>query len=164
MTENPAQGGSPENRGPEKPRDGWPAQPPHADTQPLDAAHRAQPQSAEKPAGDSDHDNPTVRLDQARSDNGQLHPGADGAPQPVYPQHQPFYGQQAGASTQHGAHGSGTYSGAGAPRPVAPIRPTSTTRAAFMPRTPRVPRSGKLPSGWEPWWPASLPPASWAAA
>lgn len=123
MTENPAQGGSPENRGPEKPRDGWPAQPPHADTQPLDAAHRAQPQSAEKPAGDSDHDNPTARLDQARSYNGQAHPGADGAPQPVYPQHQPFYGQQGGAATQHGAHtGSGTYSGAGAPQAGGPYQ------------------------------------------
>ena len=37
MTENPAQGASPENRDPEKPREGWPAQPPQADTQPLDA-------------------------------------------------------------------------------------------------------------------------------
>ncbi|MFF1382653.1 trypsin-like peptidase domain-containing protein [Arthrobacter sp. NPDC058288] len=120
MTENPAQGGSPENRGPEQPRGGWPAQPPHADTQRLDAA---QPQSAEKPAGDSGHDNPTARLDQARSGNGQPHPGADGAPQPVYPQHQPFYGQQAGASTQHGAHaGSGTYSGAGAPQASGPYQ------------------------------------------
>lgn len=104
MTENPAQGASPENRDPEKPREGWPAQPPHADTQPLDAGHR-EPQSAAQPAADSAQDNPTIRLDQPQ-------PDADGAPRPVYPQHQPFYGQQAGPSAQHGSHqGHGPYPG-----------------------------------------------------
>ena len=141
MTENPAQGGSPENRGPEKPREGWPAQTPHADTQPLDAEHRQQsalpPQAPAQPAGDSvqgnpdaqqhspgTQDNPTVRLDRAQPEDGnahfrggQPHPGGDGAPQPVYPQHQPFYGQQAGPSAQHDAHqGHSNYSGAGAPQ------------------------------------------------
>ena len=100
MTENPAQGGSPGNSGPEKPREGWPAQPPHADTQPLEAGPPTQPLSAPRPAaGDSAH--------------------PDDAPRPVYPQHQPFYGQQAGPAGQngpqhgqYGAHqGSGSYSG-----------------------------------------------------
>ncbi|WP_043437965.1 trypsin-like peptidase domain-containing protein [Arthrobacter sp. UNC362MFTsu5.1] len=156
MTENPAQGGSPENRGPEKPREGWPAQPAHADTQPLDAGHQQQPalqpQAPAQPAGDSvqgnsdtqgtpgaqgnpgAQDNPTVRLDRAPSDdgsapfrNGQPHPHGDGAPQPVYPQHQPFYGQQAGPSAQHSgqpdAHqGHSNYSGAGAPQGSGPYQ------------------------------------------
>ena len=55
---------------------------------------------------------------------------ADGAPRPVYPQHepqhqqpqnQPFYGQQAGPSGQHGMHaGNNNYSGAGAPQGSGP--------------------------------------------
>jgi len=120
MTENPAQGASPENRDPEKPREGWPAQPPQEHTQPLDGEPLVQPQSAAQPAGDSAQDNPTIRLDQARS-GGQAQLGdADGAPRPVYPhpqhqhqpQHQPFYGQQTGPAAQQGAHpGSGPYPG-----------------------------------------------------
>ena len=124
MTENPAQGASPEKRDPEKPREGWPAQPPQADTQPLDAGHR-EPQSAAQPAGDSAQDNPTIRIDQpqpgsAHASEGQPHPEADGAPRPVYPPHQPFYGQQAGPAAQHGygqqtgpaaQHGSHQHSG-----------------------------------------------------
>ncbi|WP_104172219.1 S1C family serine protease [Arthrobacter sp. Y81] len=117
MTENPAQGASPENRDPEKPREGWPAQPPQADTQPLDAGHR-EPQSAARPAGDSAQDNPTIRIDQpqpgsAHASEGQPHPEADGAPRPVYPHHQPFYGQQAGPAAQHGSaqHGSHQHNG-----------------------------------------------------
>ncbi len=136
MTENPAQGASPEKRDPEKPREGWPAQPPQADTQPLDAGHR-EPQSAAQPAGDSAQDNPTIRLDQpqpgsAHASEAQPHPEADGAPRPVYPPHQPFYGQQAGPAAQpgygqqtgpaaqHGSHqhsgpypGGGSYAGQG---------------------------------------------------
>ncbi|MEV7131606.1 trypsin-like peptidase domain-containing protein [Arthrobacter sp. NPDC093128] len=118
MTENPAQGASPEKRDPEKPREGWPAQPPQADTQPLDAGHR-EPQSAAQPAGDSAQDNPTIRIDQpqpgsAHASEGQPRPEADGAPRPVYPPHQPFYGQQAGPAAQHGyGQHNGQYPGGG---------------------------------------------------
>ena len=65
MTENPAQGASPENREPGTPNEGAPGHP--------QAAH----------APDSAPENPTLRLDRA----------ADNPPQPVYPQHQPSYGQ-----------------------------------------------------------------------
>ncbi|MET4137032.1 trypsin-like peptidase domain-containing protein [Pseudarthrobacter sp. PvP090] len=65
MTENPAQGASPENREPATPNEGAPGH----------------PQAA--PAPDSAPENPTLRLDRA----------ADNPPQPVYPQHQPSYGQ-----------------------------------------------------------------------
>ena len=65
MTENPAQGASPENREPATPNEGAPGH----------------PQAA--PAPDSAPENPTLRLDRA----------ADNPPQPVYPQHQPAYGQ-----------------------------------------------------------------------
>lgn len=104
MTENPAQGGSPENRGPEKSREGWPGQPSGG------SAHQ-------DPAV---QDNPTVRLDQTPSGDAQHEAdagaGADGAPRPVYAQHQPFYGQQAGHA-QHGPQpGDAGYSGAGAPQ------------------------------------------------
>ncbi|HSL35613.1 MAG TPA: signal protein PDZ, partial [Arthrobacter sp.] len=84
MTENPAQGASPENREPATPNEG-------------DPGH---PQAA--PAPDSAHGNPTLRLDRA----------ADNPPQPVYPQHQPSYGrppatetQQFGARPEHGQQG-----------------------------------------------------------
>ena len=108
MTENPAQGGSPENRGPEKPREGWPAQPPG------DSAHQ----------DPTVQDNPTIRLDQASSGDAQGYSGderqqagADDSPRPVYPQHQPFYGQQAAPYAQNGTHPEdGSYSGAGAPQ------------------------------------------------
>jgi putative serine protease PepD len=120
MTENPAQGASPENRDPEKPREGWPAQPPHADTQPLDAGHR-EPQTAAQPAADSAQDNPTIRIGQTQPEaqthaqpEAQPQQDADGAPRPVYPQHQPFYGQQAGPSAQHSSHpGYGSHQGNG---------------------------------------------------
>jgi putative serine protease PepD len=120
MTENPAQGASPENRDPEKPQEGWPARPPQEHTQPLDGEHRVQAQSAAQPAADSAQDNPTMRLDQPRT-GGPAH----GAPQPVYPQnqpqHQPFYGEQTGSSAQHGApSGNSHYSGAGAPQGSGP--------------------------------------------
>lgn len=65
MTENPAQGASPENREPATPNEGAPGR----------------QQAA--PAPDSAHENPTLRLDRA----------ADNPPQPVYPQHQPSYGR-----------------------------------------------------------------------
>jgi putative serine protease PepD len=68
MTENPLQGASPENREPAKPHEG----------------SSEQPQAA--PAPDSAHEDPTLRLD--RTDGG--------APRPVYPQRQPFYGEQSG--------------------------------------------------------------------
>lgn len=72
MTENPAQGASPENREPATPNEG-------------PSGH---PQAA--PAPDSAHENPTLRLDRA----------ADNSPQPVYPQHQPSYGRPAAPETQ----------------------------------------------------------------
>ena len=85
MTENPAQGASPENREPATPNEGA-------------SGH---PQAA--PAPDSAHENPTLRLDRA----------ADNPPQPVYPQHQPSYGrpptpetQQFGAPQEHAQQGS----------------------------------------------------------
>ena len=82
MTENPAQGASPENREPATPNEGAPGH----------------PQAA--PAPDSAHENPTLRLDRS----------ADNPPQPVYPQHQPSYGrppatQQFGAPQEHGQQG-----------------------------------------------------------
>ncbi|WP_346926662.1 trypsin-like peptidase domain-containing protein [uncultured Arthrobacter sp.] len=72
MTENPAQGASPENREPATPNEG-------------PSGH---PQAA--PAPDSAHENPTLRLDR----------GADNPPQPVYPQHQPSYGRPPAPETQ----------------------------------------------------------------
>ncbi|HSO16327.1 MAG TPA: trypsin-like peptidase domain-containing protein [Arthrobacter sp.] len=72
MTENPAQGASPENREPATPNEG-------------PSGH---PQAA--PAPDSAHENPTLRLDRA----------ADNPPQPVYPQHQPSYGRPPASETQ----------------------------------------------------------------
>jgi len=72
MTENPAQGASPENREPAAPNEG-------------PSGH---PQAA--PAPDSAHENPTLRLDRA----------ADNPPQPVYPQHQPSYGRPAAPETR----------------------------------------------------------------
>ena len=72
MTENPAQGASPENREPATPNEG-------------PSGH---PQAA--PAPDSAQENPTLRLDRA----------ADNPPQPVYPQHQPSYGRPAAPETQ----------------------------------------------------------------
>lgn len=72
MTENPAQGASPENREPATPNEG-------------PSGH---PQAA--PAPDSAHENPTLRMDRA----------ADNPPQPVYPQHQPSYGRPPAPETQ----------------------------------------------------------------
>ena len=76
MTENPVPGASPEptqqNRGPAEPQEGAPAQPNAS----------AQPQAARTPEtapGNPAPENPTLRLDGAE----------DGAPRPVYPQHQP---------------------------------------------------------------------------
>ncbi|MEC5191606.1 MULTISPECIES: trypsin-like peptidase domain-containing protein [unclassified Arthrobacter] len=85
MTENPAQGTSPENRDPATPNEGAPAH----------------PQAV--PSPDSAHENPTLRLD--RPEN---------SPQPVYPQHQPSYGrppetQQFGAPQAHPQHSQGAY-------------------------------------------------------
>jgi len=84
MTENPAQGASPENREPATPNEGAPGHP------------------QATPAPDSAQENPTLRLDRA----------ADNAPQPVYPQHQPSYGrppapdtQQFGDPQEHLQHG-----------------------------------------------------------
>lgn len=72
MTENPAQGASPENREPATPNEG-------------PSGH---PQAA--PAPDSAPENPTLRMDRA----------ADNPPQPVYPQHQPSYGRPPAPETQ----------------------------------------------------------------
>lgn len=72
MTENPAQGASPENREPATPNEG-------------PSGHPQAP-----PAPDSAHENPTLRLDRA----------ADNSPQPVYPQHQPSYGRPPAPETQ----------------------------------------------------------------
>ncbi|MET3919637.1 trypsin-like peptidase domain-containing protein [Arthrobacter sp. UYEF20] len=74
MTENPAHGATPENREPETPPEGSSGQP----------AATAVP--------DSEHENPTLRLDRTQ----------EGSPTPVYPQRQPFYGEQAAPTpTQH---------------------------------------------------------------
>ncbi|MGY2745687.1 trypsin-like peptidase domain-containing protein [Arthrobacter sp. UYCu723] len=67
MTENPAHGATPENREPETPPEGSSGQP------------------AATPVPDSEHENPTLPLDRTE----------DGSPTPVYPQRQPFYGEQA---------------------------------------------------------------------
>ena len=85
MTENPAQGASPENRQPATPNEG-------------PSGH---PQAA--PAPDSAQQNPTLRLDRD---------GVNPQP-PVYPQHQPSYGrppapetQQFGAPQEHVQQGT----------------------------------------------------------
>jgi putative serine protease PepD len=105
MTENPAQGASPENRDPAKQQDGRPALPPQEHAQPLEGDHREEPASA----GASAQENPTIRLDQGQPDGagpGDARPEDtrphqdDHAPKPVYPQQQPFYGQQAEPPTQ----------------------------------------------------------------
>ncbi len=90
MTENPVPGASPEptppNREPAGPQEGAPAQP--NATQSNASAHADQaPEAA--PASPAP-ENPTLRLDRAE----------DGAPQPVYPQHQPAPGQASAADTQ----------------------------------------------------------------
>jgi putative serine protease PepD len=100
MTENPAQGASPENREPATPNEGAPGH----------------PQAA--PAPDSAHENPTLRLDRA----------ADNAPQPVYPQpvypqHQPSHGHPQASGTQQfgapGGHGQqGNAPGQPGPQPT----------------------------------------------
>ncbi len=90
MTENPVPGASPEptpqNREPEGPQDGASAQT-NASAQP-DA-----PQAPEVAPGSPARENPTLRMDRA----------GEGAPRPVYPQHQPSAAdtQQFGAPAQH---------------------------------------------------------------
>ncbi|WP_427130133.1 trypsin-like peptidase domain-containing protein [Pseudarthrobacter sp. S9] len=84
MTENPVQGASPEkspeNREPAKPHEG----------------SSEQPQAAQAP--ESAHENPTLRLDGAEDD----------APRPVFPQHEPSFGQHAhGPAQQAGPYGQG---------------------------------------------------------
>ncbi|MET4093425.1 trypsin-like peptidase domain-containing protein [Arthrobacter sp. UYCu712] len=74
MTENPAHGAAPDNREPTTPPEGSSGQP------------------AAAPVPDSAHENPTLRLDSTEH----------GSPRPVYPQRQPFYGEQAGPTApQH---------------------------------------------------------------
>jgi putative serine protease PepD len=73
MSENPAPGVSPENREPAKHHEG-PSE-----------------QSQAAPARESAHENDTLPLDRA----------GDASPRPVYPQHQPSYGQH--AAGQHAA-------------------------------------------------------------
>jgi putative serine protease PepD len=72
MTENPAQGASPENREPATPIEG-PSRRPEA-----------------APSPDSARENPTLRMDRT----------GDMSPQPVYPQHQPSYGRPPAPETQ----------------------------------------------------------------
>ena len=85
MTENPAQGTSPEDRDPATPNEGAPAH----------------PQAV--PSPDSAQENPTLRLDRAEN-----------SPPPVYPQHQPSYGrppetQQFGGPQAYPQHSQGAY-------------------------------------------------------
>ncbi|KUM38360.1 S1C family serine protease [Arthrobacter sp. EPSL27] len=81
MTENPAQGGSPENREPATPRED-PSSHPQAASAPDSAHDPARDSRPDSPQGFT-QDNPTLRLDRE----------ADNRPQPVYPQHQPSYGR-----------------------------------------------------------------------
>lgn len=149
MTENPAQGGSPENTGPEKPREGWQAQPPG------DSAHQEP----------TVQDNPTIRLDQTPSGDAQGPSGAeqqrageDDAPRPVYPQHQPFYGQQAGPHGQAGTHpGDSSYSGAGAPQSTAAQSYTAQPHGGYQGAAPYAGQGGQHPGSMYASDPASTP-------
>ena len=114
MTENPAQGASPENREPATPDEGAPGH----------------PQAA--PAPDSAQENPTLRLDRA----------ADNPPQPVYPQHQPSYGrppaqdtQQFGAPQEH-LH-QGHTPGQSTPQPAPVYGQPAGNSALGQPQQPR---------------------------
>ena len=114
MTENPAQGASPENREPATPNEVAPGH----------------PQAA--PAPDSAPENPTLRLDRA----------ADNPPQPVYPQHQPSYGrppapetQQFGATQEHPQRGQAP--GQPSPQPAPGNAPPAGTSAFGQPQQTR---------------------------
>ncbi|WP_144671054.1 S1C family serine protease [Arthrobacter sp. U41] len=85
MTENPAQGASPENREPATPNEGAAGRP-----QAAPAPDSPQDTPAPDTGQDSPQENPTLRLDRA----------AGNPPQPVYPQHQPSYGRPPAAETQ----------------------------------------------------------------
>ena len=85
MTENPAQGASPENREPATPNEGESGRP-----QAAPAPDSPQDNPPQDTAQDSPQENPTLRLDRA----------AGNPPQPVYPQHQPSYGRPPAPETQ----------------------------------------------------------------
>ena len=85
MTENPAQGASPENREPATPNEGASGRP-----QAAPAPDSQQDNPPQDTAQDSPQENPTLRLDRA----------AGNPPQPVYPQHQPSYGRPPAPETQ----------------------------------------------------------------
>jgi putative serine protease PepD len=91
MTENPTQGAAPENRNPDENR--------NADQNPAEARSDAVGQA-----------NPTERLDRSGAPENNTQP-LPGAPRPVNPPREPFYGQQAPGQqapgqqyAQHGAH------------------------------------------------------------
>jgi putative serine protease PepD len=89
MTENPAQGASPENREPATPNEGTAGRPQAA---PAPDSPQDNP-GQDNPGRDIAQENPTLRLDRA----------AGSPPQPVYPQHQPSYGRPAPETQQFGA-------------------------------------------------------------
>ncbi|HET9348326.1 MAG TPA: trypsin-like peptidase domain-containing protein [Arthrobacter sp.] len=124
MTENPAQGATPENREPATPNEGAPGV----------------PQAA--PAPDSAHENPTLRLDRA----------ADNPPQPVYPQHQPSYGrppapEQFGAPQEHPQQGHAS----GQPAQPAPGYGPPAGNSAFGQHQPTRDQHGNQPYAQGPY-------------
>ncbi|MGP4031372.1 S1C family serine protease [Pseudarthrobacter sp. 1C304] len=118
MTDNPAQGASPENREPATPRED-PSRHPQAASAPGSAPDQARDSGPDSPQGPS-QDNPTLRLDRE----------ADNRPQPVYPQHQPSYGRppetqrfgtpQGGFQYGQNPYGQGQYGGFGSNQPASP--------------------------------------------
>ena len=117
MTENPVPGASPEptqqNQEPAGPQEGSPEQP-HAGRAPEAAPENAAP-------GSPAPENPTLRLDRAE----------DGAPRPVYQQHQPSEPQRSAADTQQ--------FGAPARRPRTADPPSRARRRPGQPSPPTRP-------------------------
>ncbi len=105
MTENPTQGAAPENRNPDENR--------NADQNPAEARSDAVGQA-----------NPTEQLDRSGAPENPTQP-LPGAPRPVYPPGEPFYGQQTPGQhspgqqapghqyAQHGAHSAAPGGSAG---------------------------------------------------
>ncbi|WP_426996388.1 trypsin-like peptidase domain-containing protein [Pseudarthrobacter sp. N5] len=102
MTENPAPGAAPENRDPARPDAEHPAgRDAHQDaaTQGDQASGRNALTGQDNAPDQGEAENPTVRLERPENGSQQQEEQA-GAPRPVYPPREPFYGQPNGPATQ----------------------------------------------------------------
>ncbi|MDQ0677719.1 putative serine protease PepD [Arthrobacter pascens] len=123
MTENPTPGAAPENRNPgsrqvPEPQDGQQPEQRHGESpaplhdpalhHPKAAASGDQRGTEGAGAGSDGHDNPTESLD--RPQEGE-HPTQQlpGAPRPVYPPREPFYGQQNPGQQNTAPHNQGQH-------------------------------------------------------